>query len=117
MNVAVLGAGMIGTTVVQELIPNEGIDTIYVVDGLEKSIQTCVNQAHTDKVKGKYVQINGEKDIYEALKAIDADLAIACLPHALSMLAIQAAIDAQCHIVDLVGSLFEEKKALHEKAK
>lgn len=117
MNVAVLGAGMIGTTVVQELIPNEGIDTIYVVDGLEKNIQTCVDKANTEKVKGKHVQIEGEKDIYEALDAIDADLAIACLPHALSMPAIQAAIDANCHIVDLVGSLFEEKKALHEEAK
>src|SRR5699024_9813627 len=59
---------------------------------------------------------NGKDDMYQVLTEIEADIAVACLPHALSLPTIEGAIDAKCHIVDLVRSLFEEKKALHKKA-
>jgi lysine 6-dehydrogenase len=38
------------------------------------------------------------------------------LPHALSTLAIKAAIAAGCHLIDLVGSNYEEKAELNEQA-
>lgn len=116
MNVAVIGTGMIGTTVVLELAKNEKIDTIYIVDGVQKNIDLCLEKANSSRVKGKQVHINGKDDIYKALIEIDADVAVACLPHSLSLPTIEAAIDAKCHVVDLVGSMYVEKKALHDRA-
>ena len=43
-------------------------------------------------------------------------MAVACLPHSLSLVAIKAAIESKCHLVDLVGSMFNEKIELHEAA-
>ena len=116
MKVAVLGTGMIGGTVVKELTNHPSIECIYVVDGVQESIDRCIDKAGSSHVIGKIAVINGKDDMYQVLTEIEADIAVACLPHALSLPTIEAAIDATCHIVDLVGSLFEEKKALHKKA-
>ena len=63
---------------------------------------------------GKIVRLDTEDDIAKVLK--DADVAVACLPHSLSLLTVKAAITSKCHLVDLVGSDFSEKLALHNEA-
>jgi len=50
----------------------------------------------------------------ELLREFDA--AVAALPHSLSMAANEAAVAAGCHLIDLVGSKYEEKLRLHEPA-
>ncbi|WP_164670208.1 saccharopine dehydrogenase family protein [Virgibacillus doumboii] len=115
MHVVVLGTGMIGTTVVCELEKHQNIDKVTAVDGFQENINKCLKAADNPKVVGKLTDLRTENDIFEVLK--DAEVAIACLPHSLSMSAIKAAIDAKCNLVDLVGSKFEEKVKLDAKAK
>ena len=67
------------------------------------------------KVIGKVASLGTTEVIAEVLK--DGDVAVACLPHSLSLIAIKAAIQSKCHLVDLVGSLFKEKLELQEAAR
>lgn len=115
MNVVVLGAGMIGTTVVREVAEYSNIQKVTVVDGVKQSIDKCLEIAENPKVTGKVRNMQSEEDIYKVIKG--ADVAIACLPHALTLPATKAAIAAKCSLVDLVGSKFEEKLELNNAAK
>lgn len=114
MHIVVLGTGMIGTTVVNEMARFEGIDRVTAVDVRQESIDKCIEIASNPKVTGKVASLATEEDIAKVLK--DADVAVACLPHSLSIAAIKAAIQSKCHLVDLVGSMYKEKMELHTKA-
>lgn len=114
MHIFVLGTGMIGTTVVAELAKYAGAETITAVDINQSSIDKCLAIADSPHVIGKVAALATEEDIAEVLK--DADLAIGCLPHSLSIAVIKAAISSNCHLVDLVGSRFTEKIAMHLQA-
>lgn len=115
LHIFVLGTGMIGTTVVAEMSKFPEIDVITAVDVNQASIDKCLAIADSAKVIGKVAALKTEEDIARVLTG--ADLAIACLPHSLSLAAIKAAIASNCHLVDLVGSLFMEKMDLNEQAK
>lgn len=114
MHIVVLGTGMIGTTVVSELAKFEGIDKITAVDVRQESIDKCLEIANSERVSGRVASLASEEDIAKVLK--DADVAVACLPHSLSLPAIKAAISQKCNLVDLVGSKYVEKKELHKEA-
>lgn len=111
----VLGTGMIGTTVVRELAKFPNIQRVTAVDGSQKNIDKCLQVADNPKVTGKLTNLQTKEDIYNVIK--DADIAVACLPHSLSVTAVNAAIAAKCNLVDLVGSQFEEKMKLDHQAK
>ncbi|ASN04352.1 saccharopine dehydrogenase family protein [Virgibacillus necropolis] len=115
MEVVVLGTGMIGTTVVRELVKYKNIKKVTAVDGFSENINKCLAVTDNAKVVGKVADLRTGEAIYEVLK--DADVAIACLPHSLSLPAVNAAISAKCNLVDLVGSKYEEKKELDGLAK
>ncbi|MCP2036708.1 saccharopine dehydrogenase C-terminal domain-containing protein [Planococcus sp. N064] len=115
MHIFVLGTGMIGTTVVTEMVKFPEIDRITAVDVNQASIDKCLAIADNPKVTGKVAALQTEEDIARVLSS--ADVAVACLPHSLSLSAVKAAISSQCHLVDLVGSQFMEKMELDEQAK
>ncbi|MEK4523089.1 saccharopine dehydrogenase C-terminal domain-containing protein [Psychrobacillus sp. FSL W7-1493] len=115
MHIIVLGTGMIGTTVVSELAKFTEIDLITAVDVRQESVDKCLEVSNSPKVVGRVTSLETIEDIAEVLKG--ADVAVACLPHSLSLVAIKAAIESGCHLVDLVGSLFKEKVELMEAAK
>lgn len=115
MKVAVLGTGMIGTTVVSELVKYNEIDVIQAVDVIQESVDKCLEIANSQKVIGIKASLENVDDIRNVLDG--CDVAVACLPHSLSLPAVEAAILSKCHLVDLVGSKFEEKRKLHEQAK
>jgi len=115
MLAVVLGTGMIGTNVVKELASCSVIQKVLAVDAMEASVTKCLDIAQNGKVDGRVADLHSEEAIYEVLK--EADVAIACLPHSLSLPAVKAAISAKCHLVDLVGSQFDRKLELARDAK
>jgi lysine 6-dehydrogenase len=115
MRVVVLGTGMIGTVVVHELARSGAIDEVVAVDAVAASVDRCVSAAGHPKVSGKVAVLDQFDRMVELLQ--EADIAVGCLPHSLSPLAIRAAIAARCHLIDLVGSKYEEKSQLNEQAR
>ncbi|MBD7984546.1 saccharopine dehydrogenase NADP-binding domain-containing protein [Sporosarcina sp. Sa2YVA2] len=115
MHVTVLGTGMIGRTVVREIVNFPLITKVTVVDMNENNIDDCVASVNNPKLEGRVSSLETEETIVRLLTG--ADLAIACLPHSLSMTVVKAAIKAKCHLVDLVGSMYNEKMTFDEAAK
>jgi lysine 6-dehydrogenase len=111
LHIVVLGTGMIGTTVVTEVAKFQGVDRVTAIDVRQDSIDACLERANNVKVTGKVASLGTVEDIAKLLE--NADIAVACLPHSLSVMACKAAIQAKCHLIDLVGSKFDEKIALH----
>ena len=105
---------MIGTTIVSEMAKFEGIESVTAVDVRQESIDKCLEIADNPKVFGKTATLSTEDDFIKVLHG--ADVAVGCLPHSLSLTAVKGAIAAKCHLVDLVGSMFQEKLELHNEA-
>lgn len=103
MRVVVLGTGMIGSVVVRELARSAAISEVVAVDAASASVERCVGQADHPKVSGKVAMLDQYDRLVEALQG--ADIAVGCLPHALSTLAIKAAIAAGCHLIFRLESL------------
>jgi lysine 6-dehydrogenase len=114
MRVIVLGTGMIGNVVVREIAQAFSVNEVVAVDALQANVDRCVSQADNSKVSGKVAALDSVERIAEVLKG--ADIAVGCLPHSLSLFAIQAAIAAGCHLIDMVGSKYEEKAVFNEQA-
>jgi lysine 6-dehydrogenase len=115
VKVVVLGTGMIGSMMVRELAKSSAISRVTAVDSQALAVDACVRQAGTEKVVGRVASLGRIEGIAEVMA--EADIAIAALPHSLSMLANQAAIQVGCHLIDLVGSQYPEKLALDEQAR
>jgi len=114
MRAVVLGTGMIGNLVACELARSPYIDEVVAVDGISDNMKRCVADANSDKLTGKVARLDEPGVLEEMLTG--ADVAVACLPHSLSIPAMKAAISAGCHLVDLVGSKYEEKAQMNEQA-
>lgn len=115
MKAVILGAGMIGYMMVRELAKSEHIESLLVIDAFSANVDKCVAGAANAKVKGEVAALH-EPGVLEGILE-KADVAIAALPHSLSLLANQAAIKTGCHMIDLVGSKYAEKKELDSVAR
>lgn len=114
MNVTVLGTGLIGEMIVRELAASPVITHVTAIDGNQAAIDRIVSQLDSSKVTGKTADLGSVEALAALLRETDA--AVAALPHALSMFATQAAAETGTHLVDLVGSRYEEKLAFHDQA-
>lgn len=115
MKVTILGLGMIGSAVAHELMNSSKITELTLIDANQGNINTCLSSLNSIKASGSVVELTNYSEVVAILN--DSDIAIACLPHFLSLPTIHAAIEARCHLIDLVGADYEEKMNLHEKAK
>lgn len=115
MKVAVLGAGMIGSMMVKELARSPHISQVVAVDSQQPAVDRCVAAAGSPKVTGTVVDLGEPGRLAELLSGFQA--AIAALPHSLSLPANAAAVHARCHLIDLVGSQYPEKRKLDAAAR
>ena len=120
MKTVVLGTGLIGAMIARELAKCAPITSVLAVDASAESVTQCIGEAAdadipAGKLNGQTADLSEPGVLRDLLD--DADLAVGALPHSLSMAATHAAIDARCHLIDLVGSRFTEKAALDEQAR
>ena len=109
LQAVVLGTGMIGTAIAIELADSGLFDKVTAVDASAEALQRCQEKA-AGRVAIRRVNL-GEPGALEAVME-GAGVAVAALPHSLSLGATEAAIAARCHLVDLVGSRYPDKAAL-----
>lgn len=115
LRIAVLGAGMIGGMITRELSESPIISEVVAVDASVEAVERALMGADTTKARGHVLDLGKPGALTALLR--DFDAAVAALPHSLSMVANEAAIEARCHLVDLVGSKYEEKLRLDEPAR
>lgn len=115
MHVTILGLGMIGSAVANELMNSAKITGLTLIDASQDNIDACLSGLNNTDASGVVVELTNYHEVVAVLRK--SDIAIACLPHFLSLPTIKAAIEARCHLIDLVGTDYPEKMTLHEKAK
>ncbi|MBK5255370.1 MAG: saccharopine dehydrogenase NADP-binding domain-containing protein [Vicinamibacteria bacterium] len=108
--VVVLGAGMIGSAMAQDLAAQSALE-VHLADARPESL---------DRVQKKAVVRTHLVDLAnpEALRALlkDFDLAIGALPSVLGLYSVKTSIEAGCNMVD-ISFMGEDARVLNELAK
>lgn len=119
MRIAVLGTGLIGRMIVRELAQSSVWSEVLAVDGSTAAAEAAVNEAMQaasqsattgwPAVRSVATDLGSFDKMVDFLR--DVDIAIAALPDSLSFDANRAAVEAGCHLIDLVGAQYPEKKS------
>lgn len=114
MRIVVLGTGLIGQMIVKELATRDYVTSVLAVDGNETAVHSAVAAANASNVRGQVADLGTVASIEVLLS--QADIAVAALPDALSLLAVEAAANVGTHLVDLVGANYDQKLPFHNDA-
>jgi saccharopine dehydrogenase-like NADP-dependent oxidoreductase len=109
-NVVVLGAGMIGTAIAQDLAAQDALQ-IHVADSRQENLDRVQGRA---PVRTHHVNLSDPAVLQELVKG--ADLAIGALPSVIGLQAVKACLEAGCNIVD-ISFMPEDARALDPVAK
>jgi lysine 6-dehydrogenase len=99
MKVLVLGSGMMGTAIAQDMCDGDNVSEVVVADLDKKRTEGVVARLGSDKVSGRRLDV---KDVQATKKLMKGfDVAVCALPEGLNTYASKAAIGAKVHLVDL----------------
>ena len=104
-NVVVLGAGMIGSAIAQDLAAREDL-LVHVADSRQENLDRVLSRA---AVRAHLVNLGDPDLLRELLK--DCDLAIGALPSVIGLQTVKTSIEAGCNIVD-ISFMSEDARAL-----
>jgi lysine 6-dehydrogenase len=117
----VMGAGMMGRVVAADLLASEENARVTLCDANQTLLSNARSELELElDLDADRVQVQC-LDAAEASRATEAlagyDVAVAALPHGLSLSLVKAAIEAKTSLVDLVGEAPEARRALDGEAK
>ncbi len=99
MRVLVLGSGMMGAAIAQDMGDNDEVSEVVLADLDRKKVDAAVARLRSDNVSGRRLDV---KDVQATKKLMKGfDVAVCALPEGLNIYASKAAIGAKVHIVDL----------------
>lgn len=111
---AVLGASLMGRVAAKDLLETEPDARVTLLDLDGELLREVSDVLPTPRLVTQPLDVTDREQAVEALQG--HSVAIGALPHARSLQAIEAAIDAGVSLVDLVGSRPELRKAMDEAA-
>jgi lysine 6-dehydrogenase len=99
MRVLVLGSGMMGAAIAQDMVDSDEVSEVVLADLDKKKVDIVVARLKSDNVSGRRLDV---KDVQAAKKLMKGfDVAVCALPEGLNTYASKAAIGAKVHVVDL----------------
>lgn len=99
MKTVVLGAGMMGSAIAQDMADSDDACEVVVVDSDRKRVDELVRRLKNGKVSGRRVDVKDVRATGTIMKG--ADVAVCALPEGLNAYVSRAAIGAKVHLVDL----------------
>ncbi|MBI4551635.1 MAG: saccharopine dehydrogenase family protein [Candidatus Latescibacteria bacterium] len=115
MNVAVLGAGRMGTVIAKDLADSPDVSNVIVGDVSRAGLDRCAAFVQSPKLSTAVLDVSDRGALIALMTPVD--VVAGALPHAVSFGALEAAIEAKRSLVDLTGSAPERRLALDERAK
>jgi lysine 6-dehydrogenase len=112
---AVLGASMMGSVAAKDLLSTEPDARVTLLDIDSGLLEEVAQRLSSPRLVPLELDVSDRERAAEALRG--HDVAVGALPHAQSLQAIQAAIEARVSFVDLVGSKPELRRALDQKVR
>lgn len=116
MRALVIGAGMMGTALVYDLVFSNTFSEILISDiDIKKAIS--VAEKINRKVEPVQLDVNNFDDVIDLMSGVD--VVISAVPYSHNYLLTKAAIEAEKHFLDLGGSneILKKQLSLNEKAK
>ncbi len=116
MRALVIGAGMMGTALVYDLVFSNTFSEILISDiDIKKAIS--VAEKINRKVEPVQLDVNNYDDVIDLMSGVD--VVISAVPYSHNYLLTKAAIEAEKHFLDLGGSneILKKQLSLNEKAK
>jgi lysine 6-dehydrogenase len=128
-NVAVLGSGLMGSSIALDLLHSNEVSGVCVLDSSEERLKLLESRASKqpsayggrsqskEKLKTKIFDIVKNEDQFKQFLA-DFDLGIGALPHGIAEYAVLSALDAKIDFVDLIYSWrYQDGSTIDAKAK
>jgi len=110
---AVFGGGMMGRVIVKDLIDSQA--EVDLFDWSERLLQETAEWVRNDRLRTERVDATDREALKRAMAG--RDVAVAALPHGLSLGLVEAAIASGTSLVDLVGEAPEQRRALDGEAR
>ena len=112
---AVFGAGMMGRVVAQDLLASEPDASVALFDRSDELLADAAKRIADSRLSTRTFDAN---ERVAAARAMEGhDVAIAALPHGLSLTLVESAIASGTSLVDLVGDAPEQRRALDAEAR
>lgn len=108
--VMVLGAGMIGSAMAEDLAGQEGLD-VHLADSQQDALDRVLTRT---KVTGHRADLSDARTLADLLSGFD--LVIGALPSVLGLQSVRAAIESGCHMVD-ISFMSEDARSLDSLAR
>jgi len=116
MNVYVLGAGLMGRTIVYDLCHHASFDQVFLLDANQTRLDEAQELLSNCNVKYKQVDVTNNSMMKQELH--DASVLISAVPYMYNVELTKLAIETGCHFIDLGGNndVVQKQRSLHEKA-
>lgn len=111
----VVGAGMMGRVVAEDLLVSETSATVTLLDRSPELLAAAVERIGDTRLVTEVVDATDRDAVAGKMKG--SDVAIAALPHGLSLGLVESAIASGTSLVDLVGEAPEKRRALDGDAR
>ncbi len=112
---AVFGAGMMGRVVAQDLLASEADASVALFDRSDELLADAAKGIADSRLSTRTFDAN---ERVAAARAMEGhDVAIAALPHGLSLSLVESAIASGTSLVDLVGEAPDKRRALDAEAR
>jgi lysine 6-dehydrogenase len=99
MRVLVLGSGMMGAAIAQDMCDSDEVSDVVLADLDRKRVDAVVALLKSDNVSGRRLDVLDVQATKNLMKRFD--VAVCALPEGLNTYASRAAIGAKVHVVDL----------------
>ena len=112
---AVFGAGMMGRVVAQDLLASEADAKVALFDRSRELLENAAERIADSRLTSESCDAKDGDAVARAMEG--HDVAIAALPHGLSLSLIESAIASGTSLVDLVGDAPDKRRALDAEAR
>jgi lysine 6-dehydrogenase len=111
----VFGGGLMGQVIAKDLVATEPDAEVSLFDVNGAALREAADAIGSSRFRTERADTRNTAATIQALRT--QDVAVAALPHRLSLPLVQAAVEAGTSLVDLVGEAPEERAALSEHAR
>ena len=114
MKIMVLGAGMMGSAAVKDLVKSNIVSEIVLASKFKKEIENVASKIRSSKLSTAIIDAMDSVALSRLLKHEDIDVVINALPHEVSLHALKTEVNEAVNVVDLVFE--DEYMSLHRVA-
>ncbi|MHA1581700.1 MAG: saccharopine dehydrogenase family protein [Candidatus Baldrarchaeia archaeon] len=114
MKIMVLGAGMMGSAAVKDLVKSNIVSEVVLASKFKKEIDNVASKIGSEKLSTTIIDAMDPAALSRLLRREDVDVVINALPHEISLHVLRTEVNEEVNVVDLTFE--DEYMSLHQIA-